>query len=583
MGEMTLGGLRTSAESRAGERAGAAVRDAAIVGVAALVVALLIGMSYGVQNQNTYLLAPLRHLDPTFLRSDWLAAHTYAYHPAFTWVITALAALGPLPLMTTALNASMLVVFALIVWRLVAAIAPADARTAALLVLLLVLVDRTLSVGQSYIFDSYLQPSVLASVAFVAAMAAFVRGRWMWSGVWVAAAGVLHANYLVVGLLAFGAAQLFLGRQGLLQRWAWQLVPGIVVLVVDLPVMLRMGAGGAAAQQALYIFQVIRSPHHYVVRHFLAEIIPFVGWQLAAPLALRRAAVSRIEWRRLVALDVALAGPVLVATAAGLVVISSRLTQLYLWRLAPFAVLLVEIVAAIAVSRALRGERPEDADAARAESPAMVIAAVVGGVMVVGYAITSARGGVDLLAPALALLLVAAAIVVLLWRGVRSAQVVPVAFALVAAAASVNVGARWNILAPDGTPAERDLFRWAMTTPTDAVFLVPPAMDPFRLRAARAIVVDWKSTPILPTELLEWYRRISDEAGGHVTSLGAAERGYAAMSATRALQLASRYDARFVVFRNVAAPPDRDSLAVAYRNARYTVYDLHAKGIAAAR
>lgn len=559
------------ASTRRRSAARADVRDQLVVLIAAVVVALVSGMSYGVGNQNTYMLAPLRHLDPTFLRNDWLAAHTYAYHPSFTWVITALAALGPIPLTTALLNAALVLIFALIVFRLVRAVAPAVARDATLVVLLLIVVDRTLSVGQSDIFSGYLQPSVMASVAFVAAMSGFVRGRWGWSGVWIAVAGVLHANYLVVGLLAFGLAQLFVGRERLVQRWAYQLGPALIVFAIDLPVLLRMGAGGADAQRALYIFQVIRSPHHYVVRHFLRELVPFMGWLLIAPLALRGARLGREVARRVTALGAALAGPVLFATAVGAVTVSSRVTQLYLWRLAPFAVVLVEIVAAVAISRALRGAgAPGDAP------PKPVVAAgAVGALLVLGYALTSAAGRADLLAPALALLIVTAAVLVLVRRGVRdSGAIVPAAFALVAAAACVNVTHRWNIVVPGGTPSERALFRWASTTPSDAIFLVPPGMERFRLGASHAIVVDWKSTPILPRELLEWYDRIADVSGGRVTSLGAAEQGYDAMSATRARQLASRYGARYAVFRNRPGPHDHDSLPVAYRNAHYTVYEL---------
>jgi hypothetical protein len=107
---------------------------------------------------------------------------------------------------------------------------------------------------------------------------------------------------------------------------------------------------------------------------------------------------------------------------------------------------------------------------------------------------------------------------------------------------------RSNLLASDITPAERALFGWAGRTHADARFLVPPEMATFRLRAARAIVVDWKSTPILPAQLIEWYRRIDAVSGGvQPGTVEEAAAGYRALDARQLAGLVAAFDVDYAV------------------------------------
>jgi len=53
---------------------------------AALAFALSFGLNYGVGNQTGYMLGALRLLDPTILATDWYAAETTNFHPAFSYL-----------------------------------------------------------------------------------------------------------------------------------------------------------------------------------------------------------------------------------------------------------------------------------------------------------------------------------------------------------------------------------------------------------------------------------------------------------------------------------------------------------------
>jgi hypothetical protein len=92
-------------------------------------------------------------------------------------------------------------------------------------------------------------------------------------------------------------------------------------------------------------------------------------------------------------------------------------------------------------------------------------------------------------------------------------------------------------------PREEELYAWIRDhTTKEARFLQPPLLERFRLTARRAVVVDWKSPPILPGELLEWYDRLGAVAG-RPRPRGASEvgKGYDAMDAARLTTLRDRY------------------------------------------
>lgn len=67
---------------------------------------------------------------------------------------------------------------------------------------------------------------------------------------------------------------------------------------------------------------------------------------------------------------------------------------------------------------------------------------------------------------------------------------------------------RRTILSPEAEL--NDVCGWIKThTPTDAVFIIPPTIEGFRVRAERACVVDFKSMTFTNKEMWEWIDRIS--------------------------------------------------------------------------
>jgi hypothetical protein len=74
-------------------------------------------------------------------------------------------------------------------------------------------------------------------------------------------------------------------------------------------------------------------------------------------------------------------------------------------------------------------------------------------------------------------------------------------------------------------------------------------MEAFRLLSRRAIVVDWKGVPAIPTELVEWLRRLRDVSGRPSLTTADELKGYDAMDPARLEQLHARYRFEYVVVR----------------------------------
>ena len=129
-----------------------------------------------------------------------------------------------------------------------------------------------------------------------------------------------------------------------------------------------------------------------------------------------------------------------------------------------------------------------------------------------------------------------------------------------------------SLLLRDGGAKQDDLYTWMREkTEKDAIFLTPPDVDTFRFYGQRAIVVDWKSTPMVPSELVEWLRRLSDVSGRPVESKRDL-RGYGELDREQIERLKAKYNLDYAVVRRGA---ERSlGFDTVFKNHRYAVLEL---------
>lgn len=572
----------------------------------ALVVSIAFGLSFGLtfggSNQTGYFLGAFRLLEPGMFDKDWYAAETANYHPIFTYLgwllmLPSRAGWGVALAQVVAVSWGALGLYALCrsLWaewgrRLEPRLTTTHALATWLLLMAVLFETDTASVAVSYVFDGYMQPSTLGGLFFLLAIPPLTEGKWLRSGVFLGLSGAFHANYLLLGIGAFGLCHLYLGldprgREGLVRRLVQQVGPAMIPFAILAPMVLET-AGSPDAPRAQEILFMIRSPHHYNPRSFEKAFIPFAAWHAigfgVGSVLLRKAGE---RGRRLGALFLSIASIVWVGTVLTTVVYVPKAAQLFVWRLAPF----LEIAAQLLVAATIVHLLVRPAHARQIGAGGWIVTLVGAAVL----AITKIKRDAI---PITGTMLVAAALCVGLWMFAMTAfRLVPrlqrfdgvarrvaTGLSLLVAIGSVaatgipelrELEKRSSLLRGRSGP-EEELYAWIREhTPRDAVFLTPPEMERFRLGSERAIVVDHKSSTILPGEVVSWYQRLGDVSGRpQWRSRKELAQGYAAIDRARIDALRPRYGFDYAVVDASKASSLQGELV--YRNGRYGVVRL---------
>ncbi len=136
----------------------------------------------------------------------------------------------------------------------------------------------------------------------------------------------------------------------------------------------------------------------------------------------------------------------------------------------------------------------------------------------------------------------------------------------------------WKRAASGTTTQFEQATRWIReNTDRDATFVVNPCHGDFWLRARRAMVVNFKSTPT-NGRFLEWRERLEAVHGGPFRVRGTAvcralRKRFKAMDAAALDDLAERYGAELALLRLPSALP-AESPRWLYKNARYGVWRI---------
>jgi len=540
----------------------------AVVGVSFLL-ALAYARPYGASNQQTYLIDPLHRAHPELFNHDWLVASTTAYHPVFGWLAAPLFGLDPTGVRSFAI--AQLVVMTLTyvaLYGLIAALVTRGRLAVFLALAGLLALGGGRTLAGTYLFAGYLQPSSLATLLWLIALRAWVRDRPLAAGVWLGLGGACHVNFLVLGLGLFGLLELMSVRLHLrelsLRRVAAVLGPSLVVLAAFAPTLL---AGGHAHDPAtaLRLLMEFCAPGHYAPSRIRHGQPPLIAWLVVAwgvlPVARAAggAAIDRM-WRFAVAATVVCVAATLLVSIPPLL----RLTQLFVWRIAPFAQLASQLIVIAAVLAP--GEAPLAVPGVRRRA----IAVVGGGLVLIVEAV---RLNAEL-EPVVGLGLLVAIGLVALWRRGRVTALV-LAVAMIGAA----LGSQWSWLIeppafePQCGGSDCELLRKiSLETPVDSVFLVPPYMNWFRLFGRRGIVADTKSPPLYPDELVAWYRRLCAIVGApEVARHEQVEAMWDTLSADQLLAAAHQFDVDYIfLYKQLSRA--RLPLPIAYETADHLVY-----------
>lgn len=469
------------------------------------------GYQFGESNHTVYLLDALHRTRPELLNRDWFTTQTFQYHALFGYLTRGLMRIGFLEHGFLIGYLALLIALHVAWWRIVAVLG-GGVRTFLTSELLCQILGAGTALGMYQILqDSSFLPSNIAAVAMVWAIAMWLENRRITAGIAIGIASAFHLNYALVGLLLWAllhACSLHRSRRcsrtALWTSSAFAVLPALVNIAFALRVTSRRNSG-LPLTEFVDLYVRLRHPHHYdpstwpawLWLSFVVPIIPAVFvW-------VRRARKKQADyaWEEAGRIFFTLAGIVIVALiAAGLTYTSEQIVQASLFRFSVFVKVLSCIVAAILFDE-----------------------------------LTSA----------------------LKWQ--RAELVTTIVLSLLIMLACLRQGpylGMFDIAYED--PKYNAMCDWARThTSPDAIFIVPPNEQDFRLRAQRAIVVNFKAVPQLSGELPQWRDRLQDVLD--LPNLDAIPRGdfaaalrfirdrYDKLPAEHFIAVARKYDARYVL------------------------------------
>lgn len=550
------------------------------------------GYRFGESNHAVYLLDALRQNDPGLLTNDWWTRSTLQYHFVFNKLSAWLMRLGVIePAFLCGYLGLVILMHA--AWRrLTLALGGTDAIYLVSVILFQLTAGGTGLGMYQFTQDSAFLPSNVANVAMLWGVVWWVSGRRGLAGFGFGLAGLFHLNHALAGIGLWVCLNLLerLRRRTPSPPYSGGSAIGSLALVaLALPAIVPAvktvltKTASLPLSEFVDLYVRLRHPHHYdpsswpfaLWISFLIPIvlaIPAYGfasrWRIEAP-ELRSAA--DVFCLFLAMLAVALLG-------AGIWFVSEPLVQMSLYRFSIFP----KLLSCVAVAWLLL-QYPAGRVVVRGVVFAMLLlltAAMFARVKLPPFVATNAVP--------LWLFTLFAAVALLRPRVLGWGRVAFGTLTTVCVVASLALTWSKLGLAHPGLRGDdagyMELCRWAQrNTPRDAVFLVPPDEQSFRLHARRAIVVNFKNVPQLSGELGEWRDRLEtvldvDDLRSlprpfHRT-LDAIRGRYGQLSSGHLADVALRYGARYVVTVRPLHIPGAGTPVFSNSEGTYFLYDL---------
>lgn len=600
--------LRSSARHHGGDTRGHAGAVLAILlGVG--ITLCLRGYRFGESNHAVYLLAAIRQSDPSLLANDWWTNSTLQYHYAFNFLSAILLRLN---LMAPAFLLGYLGLALLqhVAWyRLTLALGGTRATYLVSVVMFYVLAAGLGLGAYHFLQDSAFLPSNISNVAMLWGLYAWVRGRWAGAGAWLGVAGLYHINHALMGLGLWGALSAIecIRRGRLGSRW-W--IGSIVLVMLSAPAIIPAvrtvleRSGTIPLHEFVDLFVRLRHPHHFhpLSWHWslwLMFTAPFPLAFVAARQVTRTGGTA--EMARAIEMFLVIAAVTSIALiGAGVWFFSETLVQLNLYRFSIYLKLLGCIGAAmwVATNRSTQVHAaPDNSTLTRPRSRRrFIVPGIIYALILIALPIIAALGKHTPAGELLARNVLPAGLAILLSGAALACAAAPPPRRGWSAAASIAVivliAALWSRLGLWAGAAQSDpgdyvaLARWAAQyTPRDAVFVVPPNEQTFRVHARRAIVVNFKNVPQLSAELPEWRDRLKAVLAlddlmtlpkGMSRTFAAIGDRYASLPAEHLAMVARTYGATYIVVpRPLTPPPPRHPpLLIVHESGHWILYHL---------
>lgn len=469
-----------------------------------------------------------------------------------------------------------------------------NAAAVAALLLLVSPVVRPTVVGHDTLVAAWVTPTTVSFPILLVALYGLLSGRTALAG--LAAGLAAHVNAVAAGIFVIVALPVALGEA---RRWRAAAAFLGVFALVALPPLLTLPGGALVSGRGLDFLALLRVyyPYHFFLGAQPPGVFVRVAILFLTAIAGFRALPESPTGRRATYLALAVTTTVAAGALFADLIPVAALTQLHLLRADRWCYVLIFMLAAGLVRRALADKEPTDFAGAVAVAAGLLRAAyplVAWGAILlllrpagrrVRMALVLAAGGVALSRmwePRLALsaaLLIALAAIACAGRPRFMNAVTRRGAVAALAIAYLELVLHTGTIGPDGISIARQVFHpdwrevqeWAArSTPVAARFVTPPEYAGFRVYARRGTVVERKDGAAMlwePAFGPGWWER--------VTTVDAA---IAARNAWELSRVARLYGAGWVIVPSALAPPDPSpELTLVHENSRFSVYEVEEK------
>ena len=539
------------------------------------------GIVYLTENQADYFIYGLRLSDPHFIPNDWFTWKVFHHHFAFGYLIWFLQTLGSLSITTVLTDLLLMTGMTYGLFLLCRRFSRYPWMVFICLVTWLGIVGlHETELGKEYLFDGFLQPAELSGCLMVLGVALLFERRFLFSGCILGIAGLFHAAILV-SIAPVLTAMAFYMKIWQDRRAFLSFVLPLILLWGFSYLVLKMTFSHSSfpIQDALSILINLRDP---LLRASNWSVFWTVNWflwiLLGGMVILTRPWDQKFNEWRICFVAVILTSIVGMLQSAFINIPS--LTVLMLWRSSPLAIILSLV---LVIDQCLHWVMSPG------EIKRRDMVLISGMVLVMfiflhyrwsfhnprrflwlmSYPLAALTGWIFyIFTRNITLRLTMAGLIIVSIMGFDMARVGYQGIAM----------SRNNETNPE-EPSLGEMEQWVRkNTPQNAIFIVHPEMEYMRVRARRAIVVDWKPPCYLPSDLQEWYHRLCLQAGLAFKPMVRDEntiiKGYDQMDTRRALALKKMYGARYLIVIKKEHTGNLNGLKELFANADYRVLEI---------
>jgi hypothetical protein len=497
------------------------------------------GYQFGTSNHTVYLLDALRHASPQLLRNDWFTTQTFQYHALFGAISRVLMSMGILAPGFFVAYVVLVLLLQVAWWRIVRALGGGAGPFLVSQVLFQLMAAGTGLGMYLFLQDSSFLPANVSAVALLFAIALWLEVKPVRCAIALGIAGAFHLNYAPLVILLWVLLQ---GRALRLRPSGERFTPRFFIasLIALVPATINIGfaltaipgrSGRMPLAQFVDLYVRLRHPHHYdpsswpawLWCSFLLPIPLAVAWWLRVRRRDRDNEAVQYAARITLLFVVVLIVPLI---CAGVTYVSEPLIQASLFRFSVILKMLTCVGAALLICEIAARYRWEQW---------IVAASVAVGIMLIARCLNTG--------PYLGLY-------------------------------SVSYEDPQYLAACDWIRGH---------TPVDSVFIVPPNEQEFRLRAQRAIVINFKGVPQLSGELPEWRDRLtavldlpdlSSLPHPFAATLTAMRNRYREVDPRHLAATAKIYGARYIVTDQSFGPAWEPMRVAMDGNPTWLLYDL---------